>query len=255
MTNNFLISETVRMWTNFSPIQILAGIMQTLIFIRKTIKNPMLKVYSGLFKQNCKCLVNGRILSIALLASLFLPLNCHAERLGIKIPDMFFSKSHPLFPEYGSFNNKLYIKDGVWNSYDTSPSGGFLAYTFESVSSTVLGAVGVVSGMFLSTKLPIDDENRKAISWVFAGITLIGAPLGAAGGTSIAGELLHQESSFKKAYKGAITGGLIASVAPALLIGGLSRDPALGAYIGALFCIPGAIIGSVIGYNKGGNYE
>ncbi|MFA5033130.1 MAG: hypothetical protein WC614_08930 [bacterium] len=201
------------------------------------------------------------LLLIGLLISALFPATGKTENIGLKIPQMFcFSES---FSNYKSSGNTFSIKNGEWQgeSFEDTPSGGFAAHTLESFGSLIGGVIGSVPGLFfLSYAIGASGmENYGDIlpsMGLCVATSLIGIPLGSAAGTNLAGNIMHQESSFRKAYRGALTGGLIAWGASAVILTAL-YIPYAGRYapLVGISCtfpaiIPGCIIGSVIGYNK-----
>ncbi|MDD5529007.1 MAG: hypothetical protein PHX21_03140 [bacterium] len=204
------------------------------------------------------------LLLIGLLISALLPGTGKTENIGFKIPQMFcFSES---FSNYKSSGNTFSIKNGVWQGEipDEPPSGGIGACALESFGSLIGGAIGSVPSLlcaFQTLYILYDGSYQYKDIVIGTGLCIATSfiiPLGSAAGTSLAGSIMSQESSFKKAYRGALKGGLLAwgVSATALTVIALC-DPesrSTAPTIGIAFTLPimafGCIIGSVNGYNK-----
>ncbi|MFA5033129.1 MAG: hypothetical protein WC614_08925 [bacterium] len=260
---NFLTLELARMFFSFSPVQILAGGMRAFIFVVGVCKNPMTKVYGNLLKHIF--VNNGKVFAAAVLFVSLLSFDCKAEGLGLKIPQMFcFSES---FSNYKSSGNTFSIKNGEWQgeTIDEPPSGGIGACALESFGSLLGGVISSAPSLFfacgtLYTIYNGGHQNKDVV--LVTGLCIATAfiiPLGSAAGTSLAGSIMHQESSFKRAYRGALAGGLIAWGISATALTAIALcycpNPGIDApAVGIAYTLPimglGCIIGSVIGYNK-----
>jgi hypothetical protein len=133
-------------------------------------------------------------------------------------------------------------------------------YILESCGSLLGGAVpGVITlvPFGLSVWPYLCDEGGSlplifAFGILFSGSVITGSALGTTLTGKWTGKWLRQEYSFRNAFKGAMIGAFLSGVAAAAITGVAGYND--GVISGAAFIVsvPGAIIGSVVGYNSWG---
>lgn len=187
------------------------------------------------------------LLVFAILIPASLPGN--GINIGIKIPETFyFSESNYLLAKENLINNKFSLSDSSSENYNSSLPVKIGAYTVESIGSVVGGTIGAVPGALFMFMAFMDafccsgyNLERDMSLFTLTYTTLI--PLGASTGTILSGKIFHQKGTFGKAIRGAIIGEIIG------FVGGMIIAPQDKVLWGTLATAPGAVIGSVVGYN------
>jgi hypothetical protein len=138
------------------------------------------------------------------------------------------------FTSFCGGNNYLINAFGGYKDWDKQPTT--LNYAVEGLSGYLGGAIGAMSTFFLTLPLISDSSNDKSGIILAGGVVGSSVVIGSAVFVSLAGKLMKQEGSFKKAVIGATS-----VLATGLLLGCIQEQ-----FIISIVAIP---IGSVIGYN------
>lgn len=211
-----------------------------------------------------KFISKNKLIPVLLLLAAF---NCYAKEFSIKTPNVFALKSYS--PSHHSFP----ASQKTPQNHTLSSSVGVGPCILESTSSLLCGTVSAFPSFVCAYMTMYElyngiSKTKNLLTGTGLCIaTSLLIPFGSAGGATLAGKLMHQHGSYQKAFNWAMATGLIAWGVSSIVFASYclsinddnrSHIPETAA-ISINYTFPmmvlGSVVGSVIGYNKGEDYE